>query len=425
MESKNTLKKNIMSLVVLQGSNYLLPLISLPYLVRVLGPEKFGLIAFVQAVMQYFVMLVDYGFNWSATKKIAANRSDSASLSVITSGVYAVKSLLAVVAGAILMTMFVIVPGMRAEFWLWGAAFSGVIGSIFFPVWFFQGMEKMGYITHLSIGARLITTIAIFSLVKRPADYALAAFLLAVAPAIAGLFAIALITMKFRVRLRISSINVIIDFVKEGRDVFLATLATSLYTSSNAIIVGVFLNNQAVGYFSGADRIVKAFVNLLTPVSQAIYPRIGSLVTESKALAVDFIGKCLFWMSITSLTLSVLLLLAAKPMVLLVLGSEYLPAVTLVRCMSPLPFFIVISNIFGFQTMLNFGLQKEFRQTILIVGLTNLFLMSLLVYFFGVTGAASASVIAEMFVAVLAWFALKRAGITLPLFFSVRKLSNT
>jgi PST family polysaccharide transporter len=412
-DSKQTLAKNIGALFVLQGANYVLPLITLPYLTRVLGPEKFGLIAFAQASVQYLVMLVDYGFNWSATKEIAAHRDDMVAVSAVTSAVYVVKMAFTLIAGGVLAAVVLTVPSLRAEGGVWFAAFGGVIGSLLFPVWFFQGLERMEYISILSISSRLLTTVAIFVIVTGPTDCALAALLLAVGPAIAGVFALGIMPLVFRVRFSIPSVADIRHTLVDGRDVFIATGAISLYTSGNALIVGIFTNNVAVGYYSGADRIVKAVLNLLTPVSQAIYPRIGALAAESRIRAINFIGKCLCWMTVVALLLSLLLYIAAKPLVMILLGSKYLPAVTLIHWMAPLPVLIVLSNMFGFQTMVNFGFQREFRQILLIVGLSNLVVITGLVITVGVSGAAIASLVAEISVTSLSWWALRRNGISL------------
>ncbi|MEJ2630544.1 MAG: oligosaccharide flippase family protein [Acidihalobacter sp.] len=111
----SVLRKNIVSLFVLQGANYVLPLITVPYLVRVLGPENFGRIAFAQAFIQYFVVLTDYGFNLSATRAVALVRDDPAKLSSLFSAVMIVKAALMTIGFGAMLLIVWLVPSFAQD----------------------------------------------------------------------------------------------------------------------------------------------------------------------------------------------------------------------------------------------------------------------------------------------------------------------
>ena len=168
---------NMASLFTLQGTNYILPLIIIPYLVRVLGPEKYGLVVFAQAVIQYFVIVTDYGFNMSATRDVALHRNDPDQVNQIISTVILIKFLLALI-GAIFLTIMIFTIGnLYHHYTLYLAVYLTVIGSTIFPTWLFQGLERMRELTVLNIVSRLVTTAAIFIVVQKPNDYTVAATL--------------------------------------------------------------------------------------------------------------------------------------------------------------------------------------------------------------------------------------------------------
>jgi len=139
--ARKRLLENFLSLSVLQGVNYILPLITVPYLVRVLGPEKFGLLAFIRAFVQYFAILTAYGFGFSATRKISICREDKERVSEIFSSVILIKSGFMLISFFVLTALVFAIPKFNTERMVYLFAFGMVVGNVLFPVWFFQGME--------------------------------------------------------------------------------------------------------------------------------------------------------------------------------------------------------------------------------------------------------------------------------------------
>ena len=171
---------NFLSLATLQGLNYILPLLTLPYLVRVLGAEKFGLIAFATAVVGYFIVLTDYGFNFSATREVANYRDDKNKLVEIFSSVMIIKVSLLLISFIILLFLIFFFEKIGNDALLYVLTFGSVVGQVLFPVWFFQGVERMKYITIINIISKTIFTVAIFLLVKQTSDYLLVPLLTSV-----------------------------------------------------------------------------------------------------------------------------------------------------------------------------------------------------------------------------------------------------
>lgn len=414
-----SLKENLVSLFLLQGSNYIIPLITLPYLVRVLGPEKFGLLAFAQGFVQYFIIITDYGFNLTATRQIAINRGSSTKVSEIFCATMLVKIALMILSLLLMGVVVGIVPKFRQDWMVYFLAFLSVPGSVIFPVWFFQGMEQMRYISIITISAKILSTICIFIFVHREADYILVAAIQSGGLLIVGLMGIRMVWKVAPLQLCFPSKDCIKETLKDGWHIFISTAAISLYTTSNIFILGLLTNNITVGYYSSADKLISAVKGLVGPVSQAIYPRINALAQESKAQAISFIHKSLRIVGAFSFILSCAIFIGAPLAVKLLLGVKFEQSIVLVQVMAALPFLVALSNIFGIQTMLTFGMKAEFSRILIASGLINLVLLVPLSIYWGAAGAAIAVTVTELIVTLIMAIVLHNRGYNL---FTIKRM---
>ena len=159
---------NASFLALMQAANMFLPLLTVPFLVRVLGIELFGQLAFVTAFMYYFVVLSDYGFNLTATRDISVNRHDIEEVSRIYSQVTVIKLALLILSFLLMLAIVFFVPTFFEHWPLYLASFMVVICQALFPTWFFQGMEAMKYITYLSVFAKVFFMLGNFYFVFCP-----------------------------------------------------------------------------------------------------------------------------------------------------------------------------------------------------------------------------------------------------------------
>ncbi|MBW8870004.1 MAG: oligosaccharide flippase family protein [Acidobacteriales bacterium] len=185
--ARRRLLGNMAALYLLQGLNYLIPMATLPYLVRVLGIETYGVIAFTQSFAQYFTILTDYGFNFSATRYIAKNRSEHTRITNIFWRVMIVKAILLCSGVLILAAILLWVPRFHTQLWFFAVAYISVIGGVLFPQWYFQGVEKMKHISLVTGSARIVTSGLLFVLVRSSADALTAITLLSAGPLLAGI----------------------------------------------------------------------------------------------------------------------------------------------------------------------------------------------------------------------------------------------
>ncbi|MCB0464019.1 MAG: oligosaccharide flippase family protein, partial [Flavobacteriaceae bacterium] len=146
ISSNRALISNYISLIVLQGANYILPLIILPFLVRVLGTDKFGLVMFAQSLCIFLTVLVDFGFNLSGTREISLAREDKSKMSEIFLAIMFIKTVLIILAFLLLFIVVMVFDRFTKDYEVYLLSFGLVIGQAIFPVWFFQGIEKMKFV---------------------------------------------------------------------------------------------------------------------------------------------------------------------------------------------------------------------------------------------------------------------------------------
>jgi len=395
---KKRLISNFFSLSSVEAANYIFPLITLPYLVRVLGPDRYGLINFAGAFVYYFVLLTDYGFNLSATREISINRESKEKILVIFNSIMFVKFILMIVSLIIMVVMVFLIPKFRQDWLIYIYSFGMVLGNILFPIWLFQGMERMKLVALLNLLAKFIFVIAIFIFVKRQSDYIYVPLITSLGFIIAGVLSLVIAVRRFGIIFRMPSKKDCIQALKEGWHIFISTVSVSLYTSSNTFILGLFTNNTIVGYYSASERIIRSGQRLLNPISQTLYPHISKLVADSKEKAVYFIRKVIVIFGGIGFAASVLLFALAAPIVNIILGNQFEQSIIVLKILAFLPFMVALGNIFGIQTMLTFNMKEAFSGIFISGGIINIVLSLIFVPLWKHVGTAMAALITEVYV---------------------------
>lgn len=402
------LKSNFLSLTMLQAVNYILPLITLPYLVKVLGIKYFGLLAFATATIAYFGILTDYGFNLTATKEISIHRDNREKTIEIFSSVMSIKFLLLLLS-LFLLTLLVFAFQRFSNHWeIYFLTFGSVIGQFLFPVWFFQGVEKMKYISYLNLVSKSIFTIAIFVFVQEKEDVYLVPLFFSLGSIIAGIFSLILIQKKFNVHFRFQTLNTLKIQLIDGWYVFLSRFYVSMYTTTNLLLLGLFTNNVLVGYYAIAEKIVLAIAGIFEPLNQTIYPYLARKYKENFEFFVNFIKKIAFLFILSSTILVLLAEYFIESLVYLVQGSYettiiYLLSLFLLRVFT-YPFGGLLSN--------SLIIMKKNSQYIRVMNYTvilNFALVPLAIYYFQATGLIVAFLIVTFIHVLLLWYYVNQA----------------
>lgn len=230
--NQKRISKNIISLFTLQGVNYILPLLTIPYLVRVLGLEYFGLLAFATAFIMYFMVLTDYGFNLSATNQIAINKENKQKVNEIFVSVLTIKLTLAIFGFFIMIGIVSLIPKYQNDLNVFIFTYGMVVGQALIPLWLFQGLETMKYMTYFNILAKFIATGSIFIFVQEQNDYFLVPILTSLGFIVAGLLSLYWAFREFKMKFYILSKQQLMIQLKDGWHVFINNVFVNLYSTS-------------------------------------------------------------------------------------------------------------------------------------------------------------------------------------------------
>ncbi|MFC2102920.1 flippase [Bacteroidota bacterium] len=400
---------NFTSLSILQIANYIFPLIVLPYVVRVLGPAKYGLINFAAAFIAYFNLISDYGFSLSGTKEISIIRDDKEKLSKAFSTIITIKLLLSIFSFLIFILIVYFIPFFKNNWEVYVLSYGFVIGGVLFPSWFYQGMEQMKYITIIQVLIRSIVTILIFILIKEESDYLLLVLLNSIAQIMIGIFGVVISLVIFKIKYSLPKIDEIKLQLKSGWNIFQSMIAINICTTSNTFILGLFASETMVGYFSAADKVRIAFQGVQSVLSQTVFPYINSLTKESYEKFVLFIKGLLQLEFAIGFSISLMLFIFSYQITYLLLGEKFADSGQLLRIISIIPFFSSLSNVFGIQTMIPLGYDKAFNRILSSAAALHIIILLLIVPTYFALGSAITAGVTEFVVAFLTfWFVMER-----------------
>ena len=403
-EGKKRLLGNISSLVFLQGANYILPLITFPYLVRVLGADYFGLLAFATATIMYVVLITDYGFNLSATRQISIHRKNHVKICEIFSSVMIVRFALMVVGFIATILLIVSVEKFRANWEVYVITFGTVVGHVLFPIWFFQGLEMMKYITYVNILSKIIFTSMIFIFVNEKSDYLLVPAFTALGSIIGGILSLQLIRRRMKYKISWQKFESIKYQMREGWDFFFSNIAISFYTTSTAFILGLMTDNSTVGQYAAAEKIIQAAKGIYQPFGQALYPYSSRIINEQKSIAKKYINKLGLIFGIIMGCVSVGVFIFSENIVHILLGYQFDGVTPLLKIMALLPMMVSISNVYAVQGLYCMGESSAVSKFVALIAAVHLFFVTLAIHYYNILGAAYMTVVTEILISFLSIF---------------------
>jgi len=365
-ENKSILS-NFSYLSALQIFNMLAPLIAYPFLLRVLGKNNFGLVIYAQSIISYFVIIVTFGFNISATKKVSLHRNNTNKLGEIVSNVLIIKSILFLISLSILQLFLYYTKQDSDSVILFNLAMWLCFYEVIFPQWYFQGIEQMKYITYITLLIRIIFLGLIFIIIKTPENYLLLPLINGVGTIIAGLISIYIIFFRHNIKFKFQPIKKLKYYFNDALTIFVSSISFSVYKNTNKVIVGMFLGMSSIAYYDLAEKIIAVAKIPQNILSQSVFPKI------SLEKNIIFIKKIFKISILMNFIISIIVVIFAKHLILLLGNSNMLPSLEIIEILVFSIVIIAMGNVFGIQTLIPFGYNRKF---------TKVVLTSLIFYFF-------------------------------------------
>ena len=375
-----TVFANFGYLSLLQIAGYVFPLITMPYLARVIGADGFGKIAFASAIVVWIQTISDWGFNLTATRDVAQNRNNKEKVSRIFSNVLWARCILTILSGIILLLVVLAVPYLRKNADIIFVTFLLIPGYILFPDWFFQAIERMKYTTIFNLLIKLIFTISVFIFIHKREDYLIQPLLTAIGYLLCGIGALYLIFKRWGYYLYKPQWTEILETVRSSTDVFINNLMPNLYNSFSVMLLGFFGGSTANGLYDGGNTFPTIFYNFQSVLSRAFYPFLSRRPDKHSLYAKLNVGSAL---------IGALLLIVVSPWVIkIMLGDEFENSVIVMQILSFSVVFLAMSYTYGTNYLIINHKEKPLRNLTFVSSIVGMCVSIPLVYYFSYIGAA-------------------------------------
>lgn len=408
--NQNRIFQNFLSLSALQGANILLPLITIPFLIRMIGIEKFGILGMAMALVAYFELLTDYGFDLSATRKISQSRKDPQQLNSIYNTIMTLKAGLSVISLFSMTALVLLIPVFREYAWIYFLTFGRVIGKSLFPVWFYQGIEEMRFITQFNLISKIIFAALIFIFIRGPEDFYLVPVLNSLGILVPGIFAPFHLQKNYGLTWIKPDLISLTEGLTDGFYIFLSRIYVNLYHSFNTLLLGFFTNYQTVGHYAVAAKVIEACSMSFIPANNALFPHLSRLWKENNERFYELIKKLKKLYLMAGSIMAVIALIFSRPIIKVVSGIIEEPPVIMLRILAfKLPF-IALGPLYT-SMFISQGRNRDYLWVVKNTFLINLSLVPVLIYVYSANGLA----LAVLFVALShqLLFHLKRSDSTL------------
>ncbi|MDN4832798.1 oligosaccharide flippase family protein [Ligilactobacillus salivarius] len=352
----NKVTKNTIMLYIMNIAQLILPLVTLPYLTRVLTVDNYGVVNYVKSIMTYMQIIIEFGFILSATKDIVKAGNDKKIIGEITGNVILGKILLSLLSLIVLIIFTIFVPILKNNVAFTMLSFIPIFLSTFLIDFFFRGIEKMEVITIRYIVMKSISTLLTFLFVRGNGDL----LMIPILDIIGNVVAILLVwkeVYKLGIKLSFGTMKDIWNSIADSFLYFISSMASTAFGALNTLLVGILLSSKEVAYWSLAMQILGAIQALYTPINNGIYPE---MVKERKFSLIIKVIK--IFMPVVFIG-CLIILLFSKPILFVIGGIKYLEMSYLIKLLIPVIIFSFPAMLFGWPVLGAIDKVKETTTT--------------------------------------------------------------
>lgn len=398
--------ENLSYLSLLQLFNILLPLVTYPYLIRVLGLEIYGKVLLAQVVALYIGVFIDFGFKISATKNISLYRDDKAKLVTVVSSVLQIKAILWILSLILLFGVLVFLPIPMNDKLLYLFSFAICFNELLFPQWYFQGVERMKYITLINLLTRSCFMVFIFLVIKDKTDYLYVPVLNGVGAFLGGIIGLFVMFKRDKVSFIWQKVTVLKYYIKDSFPIFLSYVIINIKDRFNVVFLAVGMGLTEVAVYDLATKIMKLVMQPIDIVNTAIYPKVSRDKDMNYMLKIT---KLIF----VTVIVGVLLLQPFLPYIIQLIDEELYNAILPTRILLIAPIMMVWSLALGRNCLLVNGKYKVFTKGMLLTTLFYLLIIGtayLLGYFNYIMTFVVITLLTYLFELLYRWYMSKRCN---------------
>jgi PST family polysaccharide transporter len=404
---KNSFFKNFLSLSFSQVINFLAPLITAPYVIRIVGIKNYGSISIALSIVTFFMLFADYGFNLTATRDVSLNRNDKEELSKVF---YRITYAKVLILGLVLMIYLILIdysPYFENNKHLFLLSSTIIIGNAFLPTWFFQGMENMRMITILTLFTRASSVFLTFLLIRDEADYILINLITGLTTITGAIWGTGYLIIRYKITFMITPWVKIKKEFRNGLLPLITNLSNVSYTFSNILILDLVTGDKSlVGSYSIAEKVLVMFKQVLIVYSQVVYPKFCHLASTGFKNILDFLRsnyKCF----LIIVTLGSIVLFLSSPLIISIfVGKADKNATLALRLMSFIPVIITL-NIPSYQILLAYNFRRSYTLIYFLAGIIGPSLCYLLSSRFSYRGTIYSIAIVELFISIGLYWILR------------------
>lgn len=406
LKGAQSVKKNFVMNFILTISTFIFPLVTFPYASRILLPVGTGKVAFAMSVVSYFTMVGMLGIPTYGIRACAKVRDDKEKLSRTVQELMLINVLAMSISLVAYLVTIALVPRFAADRTLFLINGAALILNLIGCDWLYKGLEQYQYITIRSVLMKGIAIVLMFLLVKNEADYPIYGAITVMANV--GSYLLNFIHLRHFITLKPYKELNIKQHLKPALTFFMMTVATTIYTSLDAIMLGFIKGDEAVGYYNAAVNIKTLLVSLVTSLGAVLLPRLSVYIQQQKMLEFrKLTSQALAFVCFSAIPLSLYFVLFAKEGIFFLSGDAYSGSIIPMQLVMPTLLFIGLSNLFGLQILVPTDREMVVVKSVSFGALVNLFLNAIFIPFLGAAGAALGTLVAELVVTAYQAYALK------------------